>query len=551
MSVTGAAIHAALSAVGCPGLAGKTPEDLDWLGATGAETRAVLAWLSHSLEPELALTAEDEALDSFPADPAPSALSLAELRAEVDRGREELDLQSATLEAWSDVSGALSRAQTQLGAQLPRLAAWRESQVRSECSGPERRLGQGEAYNEALGQLQEQIGLMGAELATYPHPSGRPRLLAECDRPSMAAADERLSEALAEYFRTQMQSFESDEDVTAASELARLRTGLALTQGEQVLAQARLAGQRASLDHLSTLGRQYERGHLTTEVSALERRAEALTPQLVSLQSDLDAVQRERLLRMCDQWADCDVERVVALDLQHKSLEAEWHGAQLEVFQRWLIGQRSRQTVLAGLVHAEKVGLDALLTLLAAIQADLGGQCEALATEKVAVENLRLFEIEKAQDEIHPQDHIMSALMAMISSAQGPGAQRDVIQALQALRARTQSQVEQKRLIQKDIVSQQEQLLHDLPRTEALLNLDGWKHGTLTQSGIRRPLQSLQQGMKGFEVSVKEALSKWDQETKALKHDPHRYTQKRLWIDFLTNPKLLEANVDAMVKKAK
>ena len=42
----------------------------------------------------------------------------------------------------------------------------------------------------------------------------------------------------------------------------------------------------------------------------------------------------------------------------------------------------------------------------------------------------------------------------------------------------------------------------------------------------------------------------WEKEQKALKQDPHLATQKRLWVDFVNNPKLLEANVDAMVKKA-
>ena len=45
-------------------------------------------------------------------------------------------------------------------------------------------------------------------------------------------------------------------------------------------------------------------------------------------------------------------------------------------------------------------------------------------------------------------------------------------------------------------------------------------------------------------------MTAWEKEQKTLKHDPHLATQKRLWVDFVSNPKLLEANVDAMTKKA-
>lgn len=60
----------------------------------------------------------------------------------------------------------------------------------------------------------------------------------------------------------------------------------------------------------------------------------------------------------------------------------------------------------------------------------------------------------------------------------------------------------------------------------------------------------LQTGIRSFELSVKESLAVWDRQLKALKQDPHLSTQKRLWVEFVNNPKLLEANVEAMMKKA-
>ena len=55
---------------------------------------------------------------------------------------------------------------------------------------------------------------------------------------------------------------------------------------------------------------------------------------------------------------------------------------------------------------------------------------------------------------------------------------------------------------------------------------------------------------RAFELSLKDTMRAWEKEQKALKHDPHLATQKRLWVDFVCNPRLLEANVDAMTKKA-
>ena len=59
-----------------------------------------------------------------------------------------------------------------------------------------------------------------------------------------------------------------------------------------------------------------------------------------------------------------------------------------------------------------------------------------------------------------------------------------------------------------------------------------------------------QPSTRSFEVSLKDTMTAWEKEQKTLKHDPHLATQKRLWVDFVSNPKLLEANVDAMTKKA-
>lgn len=63
-------------------------------------------------------------------------------------------------------------------------------------------------------------------------------------------------------------------------------------------------------------------------------------------------------------------------------------------------------------------------------------------------------------------------------------------------------------------------------------------------------LSRVQSAVRAFELSLKDSMMAWEKEQMSLKQDPHLATQKRLWVDFLNSPRLLEANVDAMTKKA-
>ena len=76
------------------------------------------------------------------------------------------------------------------------------------------------------------------------------------------------------------------------------------------------------------------------------------------------------------------------------------------------------------------------------------------------------------------------------------------------------------------------------------------KKAELSPRDVATRIDELQSGIRHFELSLKERLTCWEKEVKSLKQCPHTCTQKRLWTDFLTNGKLLEANVDAMIKKS-
>ena len=60
----------------------------------------------------------------------------------------------------------------------------------------------------------------------------------------------------------------------------------------------------------------------------------------------------------------------------------------------------------------------------------------------------------------------------------------------------------------------------------------------------------MQEQVRKLEVEVKDAINKWEKESKLFSQDGgHLSAQKRVWSDFLNNPKLLEANLEAISRK--
>ena len=73
---------------------------------------------------------------------------------------------------------------------------------------------------------------------------------------------------------------------------------------------------------------------------------------------------------------------------------------------------------------------------------------------------------------------------------------------------------------------------------------------SFTNPTLESKLSQLSSAARAFESSVKESLKTWERAQKPSKQDPHLSTQRRLWVDLVAAPKLLEANVEAMMKKA-
>lgn len=187
----GGTVLEALKSVRCPGIEAWTPDDLDWLGSTSGETQSFLTWLTQSLEPEMALTAEEleawhrlqtdrsedilqgelleEALASFATSEKAreDAMSLTELQSEVERLQEQLDLQSATLEGLEGVSGGLRGQQTQLGVALPELTPLMEKEARIVRQKQDQIMNLNEEYNETLDELLQAIQAIMERLGTF------------------------------------------------------------------------------------------------------------------------------------------------------------------------------------------------------------------------------------------------------------------------------------------------------------------------------------------------------------------------------------------------
>eukprot|EP00094_Tigriopus_californicus_P000782 TCALIF_00756-PA protein Name:"Protein of unknown function" AED:0.03 eAED:0.03 QI:63/0.83/0.85/1/0.66/0.57/7/37/551 len=540
----------AFQSVGCPGIEAWGADDLDWLASTSEETRSFLTWLTQSLEPELALTIDElEAWQRLQADRPDDILqgelleealaslvasekareddmSLTELQLVVERLQEQLNLQSATLEDLDGVSSGLRGQQTRMGVSLSDLTPLMEKESRNVRQKQDQIMNLNEEYNDALDELCLAIQSIMDRLRTYGDQTK--------ERP---IGEENVGE----------------DDENVLNELSRLKDGLQIGQRNQWIAEAKFEGQKASLRHLKALQYQLTQGQLATDVGTLDKESIELERKIALLQSDISSLKRDQLVPLAENHGQLEVEKVVAIDLQNKCIESEFNFKKLEEFQEFLMSQRSLQTGLSGLLEIEKAQLSRLLEQFLQIISEMKALARDLEEEKTALENLSLFEMDQAKDQIHCQDHVMISLLSLLNekSHHGEWREKDLMHVVQKLQTSIQSQEETKNQMEREMVDQQEQLNKGLPKLEKLINLDGWKHGSLTNPQILRQIQSLQQGMKGFELSVKNSLSQWEKENKAIQHDPHLYTQKRLWIDFLTNPKLLQANVDAMVKKAK
>ena len=71
----------------------------------------------------------------------------------------------------------------------------------------------------------------------------------------------------------------------------------------------------------------------------------------------------------------------------------------------------------------------------------------------------------------------------------------------------------------------------------------------LTPPQLSSKQQELQSGIRAFELKVMQASSDWDKERRALRAGVQLATQKRLWVDYVCKPKVMQANVEAAQKK--
>ncbi len=71
-----------------------------------------------------------------------------------------------------------------------------------------------------------------------------------------------------------------------------------------------------------------------------------------------------------------------------------------------------------------------------------------------------------------------------------------------------------------------------------------------SSSAVSSASGDLQRAVRAFELSVLDLSSRWEKERRSAAASPEEAARKRIWVDFFANPKVMEANVDAMAKKA-
>ncbi|QQP38187.1 Hypothetical protein FKW44_018694, partial [Caligus rogercresseyi] len=75
--------------------------------------------------------------------------------------------------------------------------------------------------------------------------------------------------------------------------------------------------------------------------------------------------------------------------------------------------------------------------------------------------------------------------------------------------------------------------------------------GCLLDEEYASVVSKLRVRMKEMESSFSRFSKELEKETSLSKEDPHASVQKKLWVNFLNNPKLMEININALYNKIK
>ncbi len=231
---------------------------------------------------------------------------------------------------------------------------------------------------------------------------------------------------------------------------------------------------------------------------------------------------------------------------------------------------KARLSVLVSLAYNESLALNKTLLKLVELHVLCQSHHEQVCTERTYMERVDRFERERKRGIQHNDAWAHCALQLLdckrpvVHTRFDP----DCLTGLSTEFCRKRKILEDK---EAELESLQAELERLLPRMKSRMHLskhphpalrpvllndasftfsDDTVHYDMASPAVSLRIQELQRLVRSFEIGVMQASSAWEKEKKQPQKSRYAQEQKRLWVDFMRNPKKMEATVEAMVQKA-
>jgi len=340
---------------------------------------------------------------------------------------------------------------------------------------------------------------------------------------------------------------EKQEFLHLRSEISRVRVSIFKTEMQRIEMEAKDAGLRAKIDHLS---------RSLTGPSGWSNAVRAAGPVKPNL--DSDSALQDQIAGLVAECVGCYCDMVLTTDYKLKHRRSVYVTNKMKIIRELLMRRRARQEVLDLLLAAETETILSIIDSVKNLEQNLEIRFRKREGFRVAASSLgSASESSTSVHLIPPSDALFSNLHSIlrISGLVEPLATYGGVET--AVRTLLQ---ERKDLTDK-IKYKQAGLLRGLEQSEAgirelasALHIDltaPLRSLSLVPSEVGRGMSVVERSLKDLEQKLLKLAKAWEANQIQLKTKPYFRLQRDLWIDFLLRPQLVPANVKAVVNKAK
>jgi len=560
----GARLYALLASLDYPGLAGLSPEGLDWVWEQEG-CHQFLSWLVNSLGPDQLISTQDLATYSaLPptsqlAEPLLSAalatcasqdgeLSERELEQAVAELEEELELQEECRDVLEEVRDKVAAQAAREAAVVGREAPLMERVKRGERARQEELLLANTKYNAALaklGRVAQEAGELCREL-----PSGQqaalPLFVSGLQLDPLLEADrqleQQLQELLAIWFDGEgdgagsLRGRNRAEWVQLENEVARLRFSFCQAEQQRVEREAVLAGGQAVLRLLS---------------SSRPGPGPASLPRPTQSVDQLKA----EAANLIEQIAEGHCQRILVADYSMKERRNKRVIERLQWIVDILLEQNAKMEVLSLLINREKKDGAMMVELFESIVKNMNEEKDQMERFQIAMKTLAE---QKTESNLIPAgDSVMVRVHKILLNhgLVGPLATySEVNTAISNLKVKEMNLEKNIDNLKNSHKEELESTLNNCLKIMNLMNISDTGTASSVQlvpRNIRTASNSLDRdvGEKGQEL--KDILGKWRKDVEELKAKPDLAMRRNVWVDFITKPAVLVANVKNLEIKVK